>query len=315
MDMISLFQDYGLRRASEGEKHYRPGWINVPCPFCSGHIGNHLGFNIEKEYWKCWRCGYKDLSKVIERLLGISYKEADKVIRRYQGKTKNIVSKQKVIRLKFKMPDDTGAITRNKAAMQYMIEERGFTRADIHWLAKKYQLKAIGDLGWLEWSEKEMDLSFRILAPIYHDLEIVSWQTRDITDNAYLKYITCPGLLEKIEHKHVLYNAPDSKQFPFIILCEGIFDVWKVVLAGFPATCCFGVEYTYYQFLLLKQYKKVFIFMDPDKAGLISSRKLIKQLIFSGSDGEIVKNLTGNDPGDMTKKKIKKILIPYMKLN
>lgn len=304
MDINRLFQDYSIRYAHEGEKHYRSGWYNIPCPFCSGHSGNHLGYNLSKNYFKCWRCGFKSTQKVLMQLLGIPFKDANKLIKQYNGNTKIKEHKIKVVRFKFKMPDDIKPILKRPVAMAYLMNKRGFSRQDSIWIAKKFHLFATGCAGFLD----EIDLSYRIIAPILFDNEVVSWQSRDHTNYSSLKYITCPAKIEKIEHKTILYNAPDPANFPFIILCEGIFDVWKVVLAGYPATCCFGVDYTAEQFLLLKKYETVYILFDPDNAGIKSAKKLMKQLIFAGKDAEIVKHNLGIDPGDMKVKQIQIIL-------
>lgn len=312
MDIERFYQDYSIRRGYEGEKHYRKGWINCPCPFCTGNPGNHLGYNLGSGYFKCWRCGHKSHEKVIIKLLGIDYRAAKKIVRSYQGKTYVKPAEIKVTKLKFKFPGDILPITKNQAAMAYMRQVRGFSRQDIHWLSKRYQLQATGDMGFFDFQEKELDLSHRIIAPIINDGEIVSWQSRDISNTAFLPYITCPAVVEKIEHKKVLYNPPDFAKYKIIILCEGIMDVWKVALAGFPATCCFGVEYTYDQLKLLLRYDKVLIFFDPDAAGKNQAKTLIKQLIFAGKDAEIVKHQYDADPGDMPKKQIRKILISLM---
>lgn len=312
MDIERFYQDYSIRRGYEGEKHFRKGWVNAPCPFCVGNPGNHLGFNLAKNYFKCWRCGHKSHEKVIIKLLGIDYRAAKKIVRSYQGKSYTKPAEIKVTKLKFKFPADMAPIIKNPAAMAYMRKERGFTKQDIHWLFKRYQLQATGDIGFFEYQEKEMDLSYRIIAPILYDGEVVSWQSRDITDTAFLPYITCPAVVETKEHKTVLYNAPDPSKFKIIILCEGIMDVWKVALAGFPATCCFGVEYTYEQLKLLLRYDKVLIFFDPDPAGKVHAKTLIKQMIFAGKDAEIIKHSYNKDPGDMNKLRIRKILKPLM---
>lgn len=312
MDIERYYQDYSIRRGFEGEKHYRKGWVNCPCPFCTGNPGNHLGYNLANEYFKCWRCGHKSHEKVITRQLGITHKAARKILKLYRGKSFVPKAEIKVKKIKFKFPLDILPIIQNRVAMNYMRQERGFSRQDIHWLWKRYQLMATGDMGFFNYADKEMDLSYRIIAPIMHDLDIVSWQSRDITDTAYLKYITCPAIVETIEHKKVLYNAPDPRKHRTIILCEGIVDVWKVILAGFPATCCFGVSYTYDQLKLLLKYDKVLIMLDPDKAGAESSSNLIKQMIFAGKDAEVISHGYDKDPGDMTKKLIRKILIPLM---
>lgn len=307
MDISRFFQDYSIRRAHEGEKHYRSGWYNIPCPFCSGHSGNHLGYSLSSNYFKCWRCGYKSIPKVVMRLLGVDFVQAKKIIKQYKGKTRDGGAKARVKRHRFTKPEDCGPLLQNDAAFEYLRFERGFTRKDAIWIAKRFKLEATGCMGWLD----DMDLSFRIIAPIFHEDDMVSWQSRDISNLSSLKYITCPAKYERKEHKQVLYNAPDPDNYPIIVVCEGIIDVWKVVLSGFPATCCFGVEYTYAQLKLLSKYKKVIIFLDPDKAGSNQAAKLFKQLVFAGVDAEVIKNKHDKDPGEMRKTLIRKILNPY----
>lgn len=311
MDTRSLYNDYSIRFAYSGDRHYKPGWINIPCPFCTGNSGNHLGYNIVKNYYKCWRCGFKPVSKVLMRILGISYSEAQRIVKEYKGQTRESRTAPKVVKIAFKMPDDTKPLLKNRMAIQYLIEERGFTRQQVHWITKRFHLQATDFMGYLD----DLDLSYRIIAPIFHEGEVVSWQSRDYTDTSSLKYITCPAAVEVIEHKEVLYNAPNPIKYPIVVLCEGIVDVWKVVLAGFPATCCFGVEYKTKQLKLLREYKKVIMFMDPDRAGKIASDKLKRRLIFAGVNAYNILNKWDKDPGDMHIRLIEKILNPLMNLD
>lgn len=310
MDIRSLLNDYSIRYAYPGDRHYKPGWLNLPCPFCSGHGGNHLGYNISKNHFTCFRCGFKPLSKVLMRILGISYSETKRIIKEYKGQTRETKTAIKVVKIAFKMPDDTKPLLQNKMAIQYLMEKRSFTRQQVHWITKRFHLQATGFMGWLD----DLDLSYRIIAPIFHNGEIVSWQSRDYTDESSLKYITCPAIVEITEHKEVLYNAPNPIKYPIVVLCEGIIDVWKVMLAGFPATCCFGVEYKPRQLALLKRYKKVIMFMDPDPAGKRAAKRLKRQLIFAGIQAHKIQNIWGKDPGEMHIKLIEKILNPLMDL-
>ena len=50
MDVLRLYQDYGVDHLTEGHKHCRDGWVNTPCPFCSGNDGYHLGWNLYDNY-------------------------------------------------------------------------------------------------------------------------------------------------------------------------------------------------------------------------------------------------------------------------
>ena len=311
MDIRSLYNDYSIRYAYPGDRHYKPGWINIPCPFCVGNSGNHLGYRISNNHYSCFRCGFKPVTKVLIRILGISYGEAQRKIKEYKGRSRESKTAIKVVKVAFKMPDDTKPLLTNEVAVQYLRKVRGFTRQQVHWIAKRFHLQATEFMGFLD----DLDLSYRIIAPIFHEGEVVSWQSRDYTDTSSLKYITCPAAVEIIEHKEVLYNAPNPIKYPIIILCEGIVDVWKVSLAGFPATCCFGVEYKPRQVALLKKYKKVIMFMDPDPAGKRAAKRLKRQLIFAGLEAHSIQNIWDKDPGEMHIRLIKQILEPLMNLD
>ena len=309
MDIVQVYQDYLITRAFESDKHYREGWINTKCPFCTGNPGNHLGYSLEGDYFKCWRCGFHPTEKTLQKLLGISYHEAKILIRKYQGFSRvNHSKKIKVKKNKFMMPPYLIKITESPYAMRYMkeIRKNGFTTSEIKKLQKQFKLRCTEEFSPFD----NLDLSYRMIAPLIWDNQVVSWQSRDLTNQSSLRYITCPKKREIIEHKTILYNPPETKK---IVVVEGIFDVYKVFLAGFPVTSCFGVEYTRAQLLLLLQYDEIIIFMDPDKAGVHHRKKLMNQILFAGKQCDFVENTYLKDPGDLAIKQIQKLLNPYFK--
>ena len=305
MNIIEIYNNYGIGYAHEGDRHYRNNWVNIPCPFCSGNPGNHLGFNLTEKYYACHRCGGHPIPKVLVKVLGISYHEVQKLIKSNTGKIQHKTKKIRIKRKNYKMPSLLVSVTNNKLAFNYL-KKRGYTTKDIKTLEKVYDLQATGPVSFFE----KMDLCYRLLAPIKHKGKMVSWQTRDLTNKSKAKYITCPKNREKMEHKHILYNAPDEQN---IVLCEGIFDVWKVFLSGYPATCCFGVEYTNEQLKKLTYYENVYLFFDPDKPGKKQGKLLLNRLIFAGVNCTLIKTDNTKDPGDMTKKEIKQILTQYIR--
>ncbi len=317
MDFERFLRDYSIHFAGPGERHYKGGWVNLPCPFCVGHSGNHLGYSIPGDYFSCFRCGGKAPVKVVQKLLNIKYYQAIELLRKYKGKSRNRANALgiEVKKVAFRMPDDLMPITKSKLAVRYMLEDRKhFSKIDIKWLEKRYGLQATGAEGLFFYKDKEMDLSYRILAPILFDYEVVTWQTRDIADrNPKVKYIACPEVVESVHHKNILYNPPDPYEHKMVCLCEGIFDVWKCALAGYPATCFFGVKYTSSQLKAILAYEKVIVLFDPDAAGNASCKKLRRQLLFAGKDIAFVKKMK-TDPGDMSVKAIQKMLKPLWKL-
>jgi hypothetical protein len=317
MDIEKLFQDYSVRTADKGHKHNRDGWINVCCPFCSGDPGYHLGYNIQHNYCVCWRCGHIPVPKAISGILGISYKKAKNLIKGYKGGYgigNRLKREIKAKKRAFKLPSNVSPLTDNSVARNYM-QERGFSKWDINKLCNDFGLMRTGATCVFKMNGKLVNLKFRIFAPIYYKGEMISWQTRDISNNSALKYITCPKESEKRDHKSVIYMHKDAEYaaFPdYIVLCEGIFDVWKVHLSGFFAGCGFGVDLTIDQiYFLKKNFKRVLLFLDPDRARQKKGRGLMAQLMFSGVQCSIIENYTGKDPGDLNTKEIQSILKPY----
>ncbi|MFZ2799119.1 MAG: hypothetical protein WAZ30_02760, partial [Syntrophorhabdus sp.] len=83
MDIERLYRDFGVDYASEGHRHARPGWINASCPFCTGNPGYHLGFDLDGNYYYCWRCGWHPIIQTISKLTNISEPEVRKFIKQY----------------------------------------------------------------------------------------------------------------------------------------------------------------------------------------------------------------------------------------
>jgi len=319
MDVLKLYQDYSVKTPDKGHKHYRDGWVQTECPFCSGDPGYHLGFNLQYNYYNCWRCGHVPLEKGIAGVLGISYKKAKEIIKEYKGISHVPKAKIKAKKRAFKLPNNIYPLTDPSTAKQYM-NTRGFSNNDIQTLINDFGLMRTGATCIFMMNGKPVDLKFRILAPIYYNGEMISWQTRDIRNKSNLKYITCPKESEKMDHKKVIYLPKKGdlllRKRHSIILCEGIFDVWKVHLAGFHCGCGFGVDLTMDQIHYLRQfYNHVIFFMDPDKAGQRKSKEIFSQLAFSGVHCSIVKHNLDKDPGDMKVQQIREIVQDHIYYN
>jgi len=305
MNIEQLYKDYNIQTSDKTSKHYREGWIQTRCPFCNGN-GFHLGYNKTDNYFNCYRCGWKSNSNAIGKLLKTDYKNARKIIKQYQGNgdyAQRSKKPLKVTKYGFKIPNNRSILS-NRLANEYM-NKRGFSNNCIRTLINDFGISYTSHLGMIKYGKKEIDLRYRILAPIYHDGEIISWQTRSIQKEPKLKYITCPEVVEKKKHKHILYHAKFFTKSHYIILTEGIFDVWKLHLCGLFAGSCFGVKITNEQIQELTRYKKVFIWFDPDKAGIRESNKLIKQLLFAGIDCIDLSHwgkVFDCDPGDLNLK-------------
>ena len=66
-----------------GGKHYRKGWVNINCCFCTGNPGYHGGFNLRYGYYNCHRCGAHWLPKVLKELANTTFSNAQKLVYKY----------------------------------------------------------------------------------------------------------------------------------------------------------------------------------------------------------------------------------------
>jgi 5S rRNA maturation endonuclease (ribonuclease M5) len=317
MDIEKLYQDYSVKTPDKGHKHHRDGWVQTECPFCSGDPGYHLGYNVQNNYFNCWRCGHIPVPKAISGILGVSYKKAKELIKEYKGGYgigNRLKREIKAKKRPYKLPANCHTLADYSVARNYMLQ-RGFSKWDIDRLSIAFNLMRTGVTSVFIMNGKLVNLKFRILAPIYYNGEMVSWQTRDVANRSALKYITCPKESEKRDHKSIIYMHKEANYAAlpdYIVLCEGIFDVWKVHLSGFFAGCGFGVDLTIDQiYFLKKNFKRVLLFLDPDRAGIRKGRGLYSQLMFSGVQCTVIENYTDKDPGDLSTKEIQSILEPY----
>jgi hypothetical protein len=295
MNIIELYRDFNVPHATEGHKHCRPGWVNVECPFCTGNPGLHLGYNLASGGFVCWRCGWHPPILTISKLIHISEPEAKALIKLYGG----IVSSAKftpITKIKGKdhqLPSNTSPLQSNH---RHYLEGRGF---DPDKLIKEWNLLGTGPISLLSTGKgkdkKEINFKHRIIAPIIWDGIEVSFQGRDITDKASLKYITCPKDRELIFHKHILYGKQEYWK-ESVILVEGITDVWRF---GRYSMACFGIKFTPVQVReIAKRFRTVAVCFDGGELQAISqSNKIVAELRFRGVDAFRV-DIEG-DPGEM----------------
>lgn len=285
----SFCEDHNIDYAKSG-KHARPGWINVSCPFCSGHAGFHGGFNIEDSYYNCHRCGNHYLPKVIAVLIGINQNAAIDLIKKYSivsaPLSQQTTSKKAPSQIIF--PSDTGKLI--EKAKKYLIDRKYNPEK----LETIWNLKSTSHIGFYK---------NRILAPIYQKNQLTSFQTRDITGKHLQKYLACFQDEEIIQHQHCLYGLDETITRKCIIV-EGITDVWRL---GPGAIATFGIDFTKQQAqLIAMNFDKVFIMFDSEPQAQEKAEEL-GSLISSAFSNPvevinlpfIVKNI---DPGDLSQK-------------
>lgn len=285
LDFDKLCRDRGIDISPKGGKHTRKGWINVSCPHCEGHDGFHLGYNAEKDYLKCWRCGWHRKEETICALFRCTYAESKSIIKKYY--TRNSIPHDNEIAIdrdysKQMLPSGCGPMTRRHKAY---LESRELDPDVVEPLWGLLGTGPVSDRGY----------SHRIIAPIRFDSQVVSWQGRDITDKSPLRYKACPRDCEIIQHQQLLYGF-DLVRGDSIVIVEGIVDAWKL---GPGAVATFGIEYSISQVRLLHPFKNRFIIFDSDEpTAQEKAESLAAELgLFSG-EVEII-DLGEGDPGAM----------------
>jgi len=292
MDMLRLYQDYGVLYFTEG-KNTAAGWISTRCVWCDDQ-SNHLSWNLDDGYFSCWRCGAKKTIPTVARLLGIGEIDAEGVIKIYGGvsKRKLIYPEKEIFRQDHKLPGGTGKLQANH---KKYLSGRGF---DPDQLEYDWGLLGTGPIALLSTGQgnekKTIDFRYRVIAPIIWNKEEVSFQGRDITGKSGLRYITCPPDREVVHHKHILGGRQEFWGDTGIIV-EGYYDVLRF---GLKACCTFGTKYTTQQVrTMVRSFKRAFVIFDDEPQAQEQAQKLVAALTFRNVPAE--KITIAGDPGAM----------------
>ncbi len=281
INFLKFLQDYNITYMTSGNKHCRPGWVQIGCPFCAGGAGTHLGIHLSGVGASCWRCKGKSIRQIIQALLKCSYQEVCRIESKYRTR---LVVRRKVpsslnLALKVELPSGTGPMN---ARHDIYLEERKF---DPEHLERVFGLKGTGPIG---------SYKHRIIAPIlFHD-RLISYIGRDITGKADLRYKACPTICESYPYKKITYGIELAKK-ESVLIVEGITDVWRL---GPGSVATFGTAFTPAQVrLLASNFKRAFVFFDNEVPAQRASRELGLMLATSGIEVEIL--VPESDPGNM----------------
>lgn len=294
--IVSFFNDQGIEYWTEG-KNVRHGWVNIQCPFCDD-ASNHLGISLYNLEVKCWRCGKHTLQKLIAEVADYSRTEANieakllqKSLRDSGGRRTAVtpISKKEASSAMTKavrLPSES-SIHFPKMHTEYL-EGRGFIRP--RRFIKKYRLQSCYTVG---------RYKFRIIIPIFLKGQIVSFTSKDVTDQQDPPYLNASVQESLISPKWVIYNYDTVIQGADALLVEGPIDVWKL---GDGAISILGVEHHEQQILYLmkKNIDTLFIIFDNDPAGRKAARSLGRIMAPVVKNVELIFLKDVNDPGALT---------------
>lgn len=290
-----LCTEYNIPVATETDKHYRTGWIQIECPFCTGNPGFHLGWSINEEYFNCWRCGWKSPEAVVAILTGVKGSALTSLLSEYQTESHaDPTSSHRAVKggaSRLKLP----ACGKLGAGHKRYLLSRGF---DPVLLQRLWDLRGSNGVG---------RYRNRIIAPIYFGGRMVSYQGRDITGTQELRYKACPIEKEVVHHKHVLYGWDQCEDS--VVVVEGITDVWRL---GYGSVATFGIKYTVEQLELIGRKKRRYILFDTEDIQAREQGKLLaNQLSLLPGTTEYIEldkhckwidKKAGRDPANLTQK-------------
>lgn len=280
-DALGFLQHYGIDYIAEGHKHCRQGWIQVKCPFCVGNPGWHLGFEFERGWWNCWRCGYHRTWDVVFALLDGNKRETAQALVTFKGRP--VARQRKEKRLDNRVLELPAGLQPLTPRARKYLKERDFNpdMLEVIW-----GLQSTSNFG---------DMKFRIFIPIFLRNRMVSWQCRDITDNSGMKYLAQSEDKEILNNKDTLYGIDQATGNKCVIV-EGVTDTWRL---GPGAVATFGIKYRPAQVaMLLTHFEEFHIVFDPDPQAVVQAEILGADLSSLGGKVKIW-YLDDYDPGDM----------------
>lgn len=269
------------------------GWVNINCPFCDDQ-SNHLGVFIRRpRKIKCWRCGEHNLPELLsyfsDKNIKYLYKEykaegEEEIV--HQKKEKPVIPIEK-IRKEF---EENCTRASNEIYANYL-RKRNFRPAEIF---RDWKVQGGTQMG---------EYRYRLMIPVYHNGEIVSFQARDITGKQDPKYITCHGT----NIKNYLYGL-DYVQRDRVIITEGVTDVWR--LGKGIAIATFGIEYVSKQIELIvkKDFKYVTVFFDSEPQAQRAASKLINHLELFGIHSTNFIMGDERDPADLSEEEAEEVI-------
>lgn len=274
---VQFCKDYHVLYFPKG-KNVSPGWIGVQCPFCDDK-SNHGGIHIKTGKYSCWNCKENDIVKYIQVITGKSFAEALQIKKEYSGGvTHSIGIKRKSNVIKIELPGDI-LDTMHKN----YLKKRGF---DPDYLQRKYHILGTGITGY--WR-------YRLIIPIYHNGQLVSFTSRDITDKQENRYQTLSVEKSIMNPKHTLYGLSYCQNKDRICVVEGPFDVWRM---GDGFCSSFGTKITEYQVRLLLDYKHIIFMFDPEMDAYKTSKDIAENIASHGNMVEIINTENKKDPAD-----------------
>ena len=298
--MIDLLDEFRVDYVTEGSHHCSPGWIQINCPHCHDS-GYHLGYNIDSDFFNCYRCGWHNVTETMSLLLDksvgqtISIMKEFKLSHRITKQKKEVITKTTIKSIE--LPSNAKPIT---PAHRAYLTKRDFDSDKIESL---YRIKGTKQYG---------KIKYRIIIPVYQNGILTSWQARDITDKSKSKYLNCKKDNEGYPMQHSLYGL-DHVMSDSVVVVEGVMDVWRL---GVNAVAVFGTNHSKAQIATLAhRFKRVAVLFDSEPKAQAKAYTLSATLQGAGVESEIITLTSANDPCDLDRESARDLMFDLVRNN
>lgn len=294
VDIERLCRDYKIPSIESGHHHCHDGWIQLHCPQCAGGKGGwHLGYNLERGNFNCWRCGPIKVTDAIAGLLHLSRREdIYKVLKEYQKGEEPLAKKEKVDR-RGPVPRPPGLAPLQAQHKKYL-KRRGFDPDRI-----------VDEWGALGTAHLSGEWNWRVVCPICEqEGQVVAYLGRSISDEAKPKYRMTRDEDVLVDPRSLLYGI-HRVQRDAVVIVEGPTDVWRL---GPGAVALLGIDWKKEQANRLRKFHRRYILFDPDDNAQQRADALANHLSLFEGETEIVTGLS-TDPGDLSDRKAQKVML------
>lgn len=276
MNASEYLDSVGVKYWTKG-KNVSKHSVNISCVFCNDR-SNHLGINLENGSVHCWRCGRKNLTKLIQILSDCSFREA------------KVIEEQ----LEFSVKKEE----RKKGSDIDILRDfiKPLTEPYVKYLAKRdFDARMIESKYSLMQAEVYSKYKYRLIIPVIMKGSAVGFTARDITGRASLRYLTCNENEVVRPKSEWLYNVDTVKDTAIIV--EGAPDVWRL---GDGAIALMGTGFSTSQVAAIAEMKlkRIFIMFDVEETAQERSLALARSLSAFAKNVEIVK-IDSGDPAEM----------------
>ena len=293
-DVLSYIQSLGIPYKEKG-KNVGRGWVGLKCPNCGDDPDYHLGVNLERGTFNCWRCGITgNFVKLVRLLEGVSLKTALRIANSWRIEGDPLVENDEKPPIKeLRLPPysypfrSLNGNPLGRKALRYLVEHRKFSFSEI----KDFYYCTGGSF------------AYRIVIPVYRNGKLVNYLGRS-WNGREPKYLNCPNdeaivpLSELVYPVNVLTND-------FLVLTEGVFDALRV---GVNAVALFGkrrrLSDAQIEEIAKVKPKNLIIMFDSDAEEDAEALGEFLWLYLPNVRIFVVVPDGGKDPADLTRKEI-----------